>query len=252
MPDPQTVSDMLALSRWDGEGGAGPLGRQQRAVLKPQLRRPTVLSHRHDNPSTFLRTQPSERPTQQHCKRRAAAMTAIRVMVVEDETLLGFLFGEVLEGMGYVVCAIEATEASAVAAAERCKPDLMLVDVQLGVGSGVSAVAEILRNGFVPHVFYSGDISGVQVITTERHRNPKAFPCLRTGSRHRACARRLRSREAWQQWPVDPVRSALPEFRQVTKLLSPGRLSSIPRLSPRSCPPKIDLVACVRRSPDQH
>ena len=89
-------------------------------------------------------------------------MTAIRVMVVEDETFLGVLFGEVLEGMGYVVCAIEATETGAIAAAVRCKPDLMLVDVRLSDGSGISAVAEILRGGFVPHVFYSGDISGVQ------------------------------------------------------------------------------------------
>ena len=89
-------------------------------------------------------------------------MAPIRIMVVEDETLLGVLFGEVLEGMGYVVCAIVATEADAVTAAIRCKPDLMLVDVQLGIGSGVSAVAEILRKGFVPHVFYSGDISGVK------------------------------------------------------------------------------------------
>ena len=89
-------------------------------------------------------------------------MTTLRIMVVEDETPMGVLFGEVLEGMGYIVCAIEATEANAIAAAERCKPDLLLVDVQLGVGSGVSVVAEILRKGFVPHVFYSGDISGVQ------------------------------------------------------------------------------------------
>ena len=89
-------------------------------------------------------------------------MNPLRVMVVEDETVLGLLFGEVLEGMGYIVCAIEATEADAVAAALRCKPDLMLVDVQLGIGSGVAAVAQILLRGFVPHVFYSGDISGVQ------------------------------------------------------------------------------------------
>ncbi len=91
-------------------------------------------------------------------------MTAIRIMVVEDESLLGVLFGEVLEGMGYIVCAIEATETGAIAAAGRCKPDLMLVDVRLGVGSGVSAVAEILRTRFVPHVFYSGDISGVKLL----------------------------------------------------------------------------------------
>ena len=87
---------------------------------------------------------------------------AIRIMVVEDEAFLGSLFGEVLEGMGFVVCAIETSEASAIAAAERCKPDLILVDVQLRDGNGVSAVTEILRKGFVPHVFYSGDISGVR------------------------------------------------------------------------------------------
>lgn len=88
-------------------------------------------------------------------------MAAIRVMVIEDEALLGSLFGEVLEGMGYVVCAIESTEAGAIIAAARYKPDLMLVHVHLGVDSGVSAVAKILRHGFVPHVFYSGDITGV-------------------------------------------------------------------------------------------
>lgn len=75
---------------------------------------------------------------------------------------MGVLFGEALEGMGYIACAIETTEAGAVAAADRCKPDLMLVDVLLGPGSGVSAVEEIIRDGFVPHVFCSGDISGVR------------------------------------------------------------------------------------------
>ena len=90
-------------------------------------------------------------------------MNPLRIMVVEDETVLGLLFGEVLEGMGHVVCAVAATETDAVAAALRCKPDLMLVDIQLAVGNGISAVAEILRrNGFVPHVFYSGDIAGIR------------------------------------------------------------------------------------------
>lgn len=89
-------------------------------------------------------------------------MTGIRVMVVEDDAVLGLLFGELLEGMGHVVCAIEATEAGAVAAAAYYRPALMIVDVKLGVGSGVAAVTTILRNGFIPHVFCSGDISGVQ------------------------------------------------------------------------------------------
>lgn len=91
-------------------------------------------------------------------------MNSLRVMVVEDDVLLSEIFAEVLGGMGHDVCAIEATQAKAVAAAARCRPDLMIVDVGLGSGSGVVAVDEILLTGFVPHVFVSGDISGVQAL----------------------------------------------------------------------------------------
>ena len=88
-------------------------------------------------------------------------MKALRVLVVDDDFLLATLLADVLAGMGHDVCAIEGTEAGAVAAAVRCKPDMMIVDVLLGDGSGVSAVEEILRTRFIPHVFVSGDISRV-------------------------------------------------------------------------------------------
>jgi two-component system, response regulator PdtaR len=71
---------------------------------------------------------------------------------------------EVLADMGYDVCAIEGTKADAVAAAVRCKPDLMIVDGGVRDGSGVSAVEEILRTGFVLHVFLSGDTSGFRAL----------------------------------------------------------------------------------------
>lgn len=91
-------------------------------------------------------------------------MAALRVLLVEDEAVIAVLLAEVLGGMGYEVCAIEATEADAVAAAVRCRPDLMIVDARLGAGSGVSAVEQILRDGPVPHVFVSGDSSSVQAL----------------------------------------------------------------------------------------
>jgi CheY-like chemotaxis protein len=84
-------------------------------------------------------------------------MTALRILIVEDEAIVAMLFADLLVAMGYEVCAIEATEAGAIAAAVRCRPDLMIVDVHLMNGSGASAVAAILRAGFVPHVFVSGD-----------------------------------------------------------------------------------------------
>lgn len=88
-------------------------------------------------------------------------MRPLRIVLVEDERSLARIFAEVLAGMGHDVCAIEEDESGAIAAAARCKPDLMIVDVRLGEGSGVAAVTEILRKGFVAHLFVSGDTSGV-------------------------------------------------------------------------------------------
>jgi two-component system, response regulator PdtaR len=89
-------------------------------------------------------------------------MKALRVLVIEDDALIAMLLAELLAGMGHAVCATAATEAEAVIAATRHKPDLMIVDAGLSPGSGVSAVEEILRAGPVAHVFISGDAARVQ------------------------------------------------------------------------------------------
>jgi DNA-binding response OmpR family regulator len=80
---------------------------------------------------------------------------------VEDDAIIGMLLADMLAEMGHSVCAIEATEADAVAAAHRYRPDLMIVDAWLGNGSGVSAVEEIHRTESISHIFISGDASGV-------------------------------------------------------------------------------------------
>jgi len=87
---------------------------------------------------------------------------ALCVLVVEDDPLIGTLVAEVLESMGYEVCAIEDTEAGAVTAAARFQPDLMIVDVRLSEGSGIAAVEQITRARSIPHVFVSGGTSGRQ------------------------------------------------------------------------------------------
>jgi CheY-like chemotaxis protein len=91
-------------------------------------------------------------------------MKALRVLVAEDDTIVGMLLGELLKEMGHDVCAIEASEADAVAAAIRCKPDLMIIDVRLGDGSGISAVEQILRTVPVSYMFVSGDIASVPAL----------------------------------------------------------------------------------------
>jgi CheY-like chemotaxis protein len=83
-------------------------------------------------------------------------MTALRVLVAEDNVIIGLLLAEMLGEMGYDVCGVEQTEEAAVAAAAKHRPDLMIVDARLGDGSGVSAIRTILQAGPMPHLFISG------------------------------------------------------------------------------------------------
>src|SRR5271168_703558 len=89
---------------------------------------------------------------------RRGTMNPLCILVVEDDPMIGPLLAEILEDLGHFVCAVEVDAAKAVAAAARFSPDLMIVDVGLGEVSGVAAVKAILREGFVPHVFVTGDL----------------------------------------------------------------------------------------------
>ncbi len=102
-------------------------------------------------------------------------MKAVRVLVVEDDALVGPLLGEMLAGMGHAVCAIETTESDAVTAAMRFLPDLMIVDERLGEGSGIRAVDAILIAGPVPHVFISGDVSVIGLFRPDAEVLQKPF-----------------------------------------------------------------------------
>jgi two-component system, response regulator PdtaR len=102
-------------------------------------------------------------------------MKALRVLVVDDDAMIALLLADMFAGMGHDVCAIEATKAGAVAAAIQCRPDLMIVDARLGDESGVSAVEEILRKGFIPHVFITGDISTVRALMPDAVAIQKPF-----------------------------------------------------------------------------
>ena len=90
------------------------------------------------------------------------AVTVYNILVVEDDILIGMLLTEMLTELGNVVCAVERTEAGAVAAATRFQLDLMIVDAHLNDGSGISAVETILKDRFIPHVFVTGDKRGTQ------------------------------------------------------------------------------------------
>jgi CheY-like chemotaxis protein len=116
----------------------------------------------------------------------------LRIMVVEDDALIGLLLAEMLEDMGHEVCAIEETEDGAIASAALRHPDLMIVDARLGKGSGIVAVDKIQQTGMMPHVFVSGDISRVKmlrpnsIMVQKPYREAEIANAIQqaTGSRH--------------------------------------------------------------------
>ncbi len=83
----------------------------------------------------------------------------LRILIVEDDAMIGMLLGEILEAMGHSVCAIATTEDNAVRDALALDPELMIVDMHLRKGDGASAVATISQSRHIPFVIVSGDTS---------------------------------------------------------------------------------------------
>jgi len=87
-----------------------------------------------------------------------AELSHLRVLLIEDDALIVLMLRELLLEIGHEVCATAASEAAAVEAALRDAPDLVIADSRLQSGSGISAVAEIIRRrGHIPHLFLTGD-----------------------------------------------------------------------------------------------
>ena len=92
----------------------------------------------------------------------ATALPKCTILIVEDDAMIAMLLAEMLEAMGHSVCAIEATEAGAVAAALAHGPGLMIVDAHLQQGSGVAAIATIGATQSIPCILVSGDIAEIR------------------------------------------------------------------------------------------
>ncbi len=82
------------------------------------------------------------------------ASAATTVLIIEDEPIIAMDIEELVQNCGHRVVGVAATEAEAVAIAEREKPGLILADINLGIGGdGSSAVARILKHHKAPVIF---------------------------------------------------------------------------------------------------
>jgi CheY-like chemotaxis protein len=79
---------------------------------------------------------------------------AADVLIIEDEPIIAMDIEALVENCGHRVVGVASTEAEAVEIAERCRPGLILADINLGAGGdGTSAVSRILRSHYAPVIF---------------------------------------------------------------------------------------------------
>jgi CheY-like chemotaxis protein len=86
--------------------------------------------------------------------------TAASVLIIEDEYLLAADISKIVTEMGHEVCGAAAGCAEAIALAERCKPTLVLADIQLRDGeSGEDAVNQIRKRVATEVIFVTAHAS---------------------------------------------------------------------------------------------
>lgn len=79
-------------------------------------------------------------------------------LIIEDEAIVAFHIGDLVEQAGVKTIAYAQTELEAVSAAMERRPDVIVSDVKLLTGTGPDAVTSIrLRVGRVPAIFITGN-----------------------------------------------------------------------------------------------
>ena len=79
---------------------------------------------------------------------------AARVLIIEDEPIIGLDLTRVARELGHTVVGVAATRTEAVAMARETRPGLVLADVRLADGSsGMDAAADILSSFNIPVIF---------------------------------------------------------------------------------------------------
>ena len=84
----------------------------------------------------------------------SAPPDSVRVQIVEDERIFAMDLKETIESMGFVVTGMAANGADAIRIADRDRPDLVLMDIQLeGAMDGTEAALLISQTWQIPVIF---------------------------------------------------------------------------------------------------
>lgn len=84
-----------------------------------------------------------------------AAVEKRRVLIVEDDALVGMGLRRQLERLGHTVVAQASTAAEALGVYEGSKPDIVLLDIQLGDSDGIDLAGRLLAKRRCPMIVIS-------------------------------------------------------------------------------------------------
>jgi CheY-like chemotaxis protein len=89
-------------------------------------------------------------------------MKKIRILIVEDEVISAMSLRMDLQARGYEVVGLSGTGEEALGAAEKSRPDLVLMDVNIRGGMNGIEVALKMRSAFsIPSIFMTGYLDQV-------------------------------------------------------------------------------------------
>jgi CheY-like chemotaxis protein len=110
-----------------------------------------------EQPSTDLGTGEDTRQWREAHGARSPLEHSCRVLIVEDEVIIGFEVESMVKSLGHSVVAMARNESEAVRLGRKLQPDLILMDVRLGRGSdGIDAAKRILQRRAIPIIFCTG------------------------------------------------------------------------------------------------
>jgi DNA-binding NarL/FixJ family response regulator len=104
----------------------------------------------------------------------AGKSPATSVLIVEDEGLVAMNMESALSEAGFRILGVVDTEADAVEAAVRVRPDVVLMDITLRDGNGISAARKILAMLGTRIIFISGNSDPITLAAAQELK-PAAF-----------------------------------------------------------------------------
>ena len=89
----------------------------------------------------------------------------LNVLIVDDEPNIRFLLKLVVERAGMTVVGMAATGAAALTYYRRYKPDLILMDIDMPMKSGLEALAELMNDHSEANVIMMSSYIDEEVVT---------------------------------------------------------------------------------------